>query len=122
MRGFSVQSFSRTAVQTVHDHGKLLISHGIKRSGLRQILTNKAVCIFVDPTPPGRVWFSEVRCGIEGVINLSVPGELQSIVEGQRTGACFEGSERLHNGILDRLTGLAAHMGEQTNRTCARLG
>lgn len=43
-----------------------------------------------------------------------MPDELQSIVEGQRADACFERSERLHNGIPDRLTGLAAHMGQQT--------
>ena len=63
---------------------------------------------------PRRVGFSEVRCGIEGFINLSVPGELQSIVEGRRADACFERSEGLHNGISDRLTGLAAHTGQQT--------
>ena len=76
MRGFSVQSFSRTAVQTVHDHGKLLISHGMKRSGLGQILTQKTVGIFVGSTQLGRMGSSEVRYGIEGVIDLSMMGEL----------------------------------------------
>ena len=47
MRGFPVQSFPGTVVQTVNDHGKFLIGHGMKRSGLGQILTYQAVGIFV---------------------------------------------------------------------------
>ena len=91
----------------------------MERSGLGQILPHQAVGIFVGSTLARRIGFSEVGCEIEGVINLSMPGELRSIVEGQRADAGFERNEGLHNGIPDRLTGLAGHMGQQTEARLA---
>ena len=101
-------------IQTIHDHRKFLVSHGMKRSGLGQVLTHQTVSIFVGSTLPRRVGFSEVRCGIEGVINISVPGELQSVVEGQRADACLNGASDCTMASLTASLVLLRTMGQET--------
>jgi hypothetical protein len=83
MQSFPVRSFSGPVVQTIHEHGECLISHGIKRPGLGQILAYQALGIFVGSPLPGGAQVSEVLRGLEGMSDLGMPGKLQLVVEGQ---------------------------------------
>jgi hypothetical protein len=105
MRGFPVQSFPGSVIQTIHDHRKFFVSHGMKRSGLGQVLAKKAVGILVGSPLPRGIGVSEVGCGFEVMIDLGMPGKPQAVVKGQRADAGFERTERLQNDIPD---GLAA--------------
>jgi len=113
MRGPPAQSLSRAMVQTIHDHGQFLIGYGIKGPGLGQILPHQAVGVLVGSPLPGGVRVREVGRGFEPPVDIGMPGELQAVVKGQRRDTRLERSERLHNGIPDRLAGLAGHMSQQ---------